>query len=161
MSIGSFPGDRRSDSIWQALDHLRTFGGLQGISETHFNITTTPVKLTGWDTIMSTAVNTTPDISDESITVDNGGKYEVFCQIACTTVASEELTFAIYVNGAALAIPMETKREIGTGGDIGSCSILGVIDLVAEDVVTIYVAAADADADLTVLNAQFWIKGML
>jgi hypothetical protein len=121
------------------------------------NIGTSGSKLTAF-TNEGNSHGTTPSHSNDQITIDIDGKYDVQfqCSFSCAQ-ASSDIAFRLRKNGSELNYG--ATRSIGTIGDNGSCSfIASAIDLVATDVLTIYVESDTATDDITVIDAQFSVR---
>jgi len=68
--------------------------------------------------------------ASDKITVTQAGHYEVKFQISFSGTNSSTVDFRINWNGVAQN-QLHCKRKLGTGGDVGSCSIVGIIDATA------------------------------
>jgi len=68
--------------------------------------------------------------ASDKITVTQAGHYEVKFQISFSGTNSSTVDFRINWNGVAQN-QLHCKRKLGTGGDVGSCSMVGIIDATA------------------------------
>jgi len=68
--------------------------------------------------------------ASDKITVTQAGHYDVKFQISFSGTNSSTVDFRINWNGVAQN-QLHCKRKLGTGGDVGSCSIVGIIDATA------------------------------
>jgi hypothetical protein len=110
--------------------------------------TTTPAKLTFADTDETAPKQTTPDHTDDSITIDVAGKWEVS---ACVSFSgSSSATFVVEARLDAIATGHKFIRKLGTGGDVGSASLCGQITVTAGQKVTLYVNNLAGSKSITV-----------
>jgi len=149
--------------IRDVLDSTDLIGEIKTVdgSTAQASLSTTPVKLTCF---AANGVNkgVTPDHTNDKLTIDAGGDgdYEVAIQLSFSGSNSTGFTFKVRKNGVETDAGCE--RKLGVGGDVGSCSIAGVIpSLVATDYLEIYVEADAASKSVTVTQAQFIAKRKL
>jgi hypothetical protein len=126
------------------------------------SIGTTPAKLTAFDT-NGNSNGITPDHSDDDLTVIVAGEYEVLVNLSFTGTASAEWIFEIYKNDVATGIrggPIPTNAtpdptHISFGGG-------RTINLVANDVLTVYVESDDGGGgdSITVVEGAFSLKSI-
>ena len=86
----------------------------------------------------------TPDHTNDHITCDNAGMYLATLSISADSVAgtAAEFAFSLYKNNGATEFPNVTvKRDMaaGAGGNHGSMSMSGIIDLAATDTIELWV----------------------
>ena len=122
--------------------------------DTGQSIGTTPEKVTGF-TDAGPSLSTTPSAPNDQIVVGEDGLYKLDAQLAFSGSVSEEFTIYLYVNG--VATDFGTHRVLGTGGDVGSCSILGYVSLSAGDAVSVYVNASAASKTFTLVDGQLLV----
>lgn len=136
------------------LSVLSGYGTISTISSlnTQGSITTAAAKVTGFDVDGQSASDVTPDHTDDSITVTVAGKYKVEGQFSFAGTASKTFRFRVRVNGVESTIGC--SRKLGTGGDVGSCGLNGILDLAASDIVTVYVDSTDGGVEIIVHDAQ-------
>lgn len=133
------------------------YGGLvsSGASEQTL-AETTPEKLEGF-TANLPASNTTPAFGTNQITATVAGDYAVAAQLAFSGNASKTYYLEVRIDDVVTGI--RTERKLGTGGDTGSCSLVGIITLAASEVVTLWVETdASITPGLTVAEAQLTIS---
>lgn len=87
--------------------------------------------------------NMTPDHTNDHITVVSAGMYLCTCSIAIASVGgggADTFGFSIYKNnGATEFVNCHAHRKLtGGGGDLGSVSISGIIDLAAADTIELW-----------------------
>ena len=98
----------------------------------------------------------TLDRANDKITASVDGVYAVFFQCGFSGSVATEYHFHAQKNGSTHMNELGTHRKIGTGGDVGSCSMLALVTLSANDFLQIYVEA-DSSANVTVEDAQFYM----
>lgn len=118
----------------------------------------TGAKLTCYTT-NGNSNGTTPDHTDDSITIGVAGNYDIAFQVSFSGTSSSTAAFRLRVNGAETSPVYGCTRKLGTAGDVGSASFLAPgVTLAVNDVVTIYVELDGATDDLTVVDSQFTVK---
>lgn len=86
----------------------------------------------------------TPSHSQDHITVDNAGKYLCTVSISFSGTGSVDWTFHVYKNNGTTKFDnVHTNRKLGAGGDIGSASMSGIIDLAENDTVELWMEHAE------------------
>lgn len=116
----------------------------------------TGAKLTCF-TANGNANGTTPDHTDDSITINVAGNYDVFFQCSFSGTNAAEVRFRLRVD--AVEQSFGCTRRLGVGGDIGSASFIAAgITLAAAEVITVYVEMDGATDDLTVGDAQLTVR---
>ena len=118
----------------------------------------TPAILTQWNTEgLSSGI--TVDSSTGLVTVTNTGVYEINMSISFSGSLSKTFVFEIYTNDIS-ASPQPTAtgfkmtRKLGTGGDVGSASLTGLVSLAAGDSTMIYASSSDGGTTITVHQSQ-------
>ncbi len=98
--------------------------------------------------------NTTPDHTNDHITIDVTGVYFVKAEMSFSGGSSDTYSFALYKNNKATILGVRTTRALGTGGDVGSASISTVVSLTATDTVEVWIQNETVGADATVQDAS-------
>lgn len=110
------------------------------------------VQVTVFDTNNSSN-NTTPDHTNDHITVTKAGKYLITVSIAVQNNAaqSHKVEFSLWKNnGATEYTNIHAHRSLSGGStDVGSISLSGIVDVSASDTLEIW-ADTDAAADRSV-----------
>lgn len=118
--------------------------------------TTTPSKITACWTANSPASNATPDEANGKITALVDGDYQFTFGISFEDGSNEEFTFELYIDAAGSGF--KCARKLGTGGDIGSTGMSGIISLTAGEEVSIYHSIGAGTSAITAEQAQLTIK---
>lgn len=134
----------------------------------HDNAATTSVSSAGWTQILifnanGESNNTTPDHTNDHITITQAGKYavDISLAVANNAGASHVVEFSMYINnGVTEFINIHAHRSLGAGTDIGSVSLSGIADLAASDTVELWATTSRAiasnitvsDVDLRVIK---------
>jgi hypothetical protein len=110
------------------------------------SITSTPVKLTGFDT-NGIASGTVPDHTTDDITISVAGDYLV--SGALSFVGSSNATFDIdiYINSTSTNYGFE--RKLGTGSDVGSGPLEALITCAVNDKINVFVSSPDGGTTIT------------
>ena len=122
---------------------------------------TEPVLLTAWNTDgLSSGI--TVSSSTGKMTVDNAGIYEVDLSISFSGTLSKTFVFEIYHDDVSAsptptATGFKMSRKLGTGGDVGSASLTGLISLAANDSIMIYFSSTDGGSSITVHQSQLMV----
>jgi len=83
--------------------------------------------------------NTTPDHSQDHITIIKKGKYLVTISLAFKGDASVEWDFRLGINnGSGFCLNVHTDRKLGAGGDVGSASLSGICDFAVGDTIELW-----------------------
>ena len=119
-------------------------------------VTTTPVKLTGFTVNVAGLGGMTPDFTDNSIQVNLDGAYLVLAQISFS--GSVNQGFEIHVNIDGVETPFGVHRKIGTGGDVGSATIIAPLTgLSSGEKIELYINTdPSGTAQLTIVDAQLF-----
>ena len=116
----------------------------------------TPRKIAAF-TVDGLALNTTPDATtNNAITIDADGVYEVFAQVSFSGTASKTYHLEIYSNTTPSTF--EGHRKLGTAGDVGSASCMGLLTLSETDQVSVYHYTSDGGTAFTVSDAQLIVN---
>lgn len=129
---------------------------VQGNSTAETTVDSTPRLITAWNT-NGASNNMTPTHSTDSIDVNDSftGVFSVDVSISFSGTLSSTYQIEIYVyDGASWnASGFAMDRKLGTGGDVGSASISGIVTLGTGDKIGLYQSTTDGSA-MTVTEAQ-------
>ena len=118
------------------------------------NIGTTGTLLTAYTNEISSSV-ITASAANDNFTVSLDGYYRLTFGCSFSATNGAIVKFRVRVNGVEK--PFGTTRNVGSG-DIGSCGFVGLLDLVAGNVVTIYVHSNGATDDVNISDSQCVLK---
>lgn len=121
------------------------------------SLDTTAAKLTGFAANGSSA-GTTPDHSNDRITVGTDGIYLVHGQFSA--IGETGTTYILQLRNNAAAVDQAKAKFTAsmTVGDVASISFIGLVSLSANDMLTVYGESDDAGgADLTLVEAQLTV----
>lgn len=139
------------------------YGGIynQATGTAEFNLSTNFIKITGSFTgDMISTDNITPDYANDKITINHAGSYFVGMQLSFHGLASAVINGAIFIDGV-VQDQIRFRRKLGTGGDVGSASAMGLITITGTPVDLDFRAKADAGTPAFGLEAgQVWIYGV-
>jgi len=82
---------------------------------------------------------TTPDHTNDHITIDEDGDYNLRADVSFSGGNSNTLSFAIFKNNGATQLTTRATRKLGTGGDVGNAGISGQATLSATDTVELWI----------------------
>jgi hypothetical protein len=125
------------------------------------SVNATPALLTAWNTDgLSSGI--TVSSATGKLTVANAGIYEIDLSISFSGTLSKTFVFEIYQDDvSASPTPTATNfkmtRKLGTGGDVGSASLTGLVSLAANDSIMIYVSSTDGGTDVVVHQSQLLV----
>lgn len=103
--------------------------------------------------------NCTPDHTNDHITIDNAGRYLVTLSCTVNSVGGGGADLVKLQmqknNGATPFANLHAHRKLGTGGggDTGSISISGIIDVAATDTIEVWIANDSSTDNLLVSDA--------
>ncbi len=116
-------------------------------------VATTYVQFLGFG-VDGESKNATPDHTNDHITIDKAGKYLVTLSLHCESVAGPAQVFAFEVrknNGGTIFNNLHAHRQMtGGGGDIGSVTLSGIIDLAATDTVELWTTNDTTDDNVLI-----------
>lgn len=95
----------------------------------------------------------TVSAANDRITVAADGAYRIDFFVSFSGTVSTTFEFSVHVNQVD-AGEIGLARRLGTGGDVGSASMGGILDLNAGDEIEIYVKADGAGKSITPQYAQ-------
>jgi hypothetical protein len=121
------------------------------------SVDTTPIIIPTWDEAGPTN-GCTVNATAGTITVGTAGKYLAMVQISFEGSNATVYECHLRVNGAEQSAGFH--RYLGTGTDRGSASFQTLLDLSANDVISVYVEA-DKSADFEPIDAQFTVVGVV
>jgi len=98
-----------------------------------------------------------PSHADDRITVNEHGTYWIFCQVSFSGTANTEYDLDVFINGAENEA-LHAYRKIGTGNDIGSASLGGLVHLDAGDYAELWVGASGDGKDFTLKHGQLIVS---
>jgi hypothetical protein len=157
ISSGSFEFGDQTSGNWQELesDGSPIYHGSAGMAHASIwvrgNTTQTAIAVAGTYVQFvgfannGSAKNATPDHTNDHITIDEAGVYDVVCSITLESVgggAADTISFELRKNnGATTFNEVHTHRKLaGGGGDIGAATMSGQITLAEDDTLEIWVA---------------------
>jgi len=117
---------------------------------------------TGWTKLTQFDSNgesqgVTVDATNNKITLDTAGKYLTVVQLSFSGTGSVTWNLAVYWNGSIVAGAC-AERKLGTGGDVGSVSILGIVDASsAGNDIEVYVNPDGSSKDIVITHAQLTV----
>lgn len=108
----------------------------------------------------SPADGATPDHTNDHITIDATGTYEVRLNCSFSGSASDTYQVAVRINdGASQAGNVLRSRGLGVGGDVGACNAGDIVALTLGDTVEMWVrCTTDAGNNITVENANLYVR---
>jgi len=117
-----------------------SFGGISvynnGTADTVATATWT--QLTRFDT-NDPSNNTTPDNTNDHITITKAGKYLVTMSCAFSGDPNVTWTGGVWKNNGGTQITnLQAHRKLGAGGDVGSVSAIGIADFALNDTIEIW-----------------------
>jgi hypothetical protein len=132
--------------------------GVMSVQENAVAETTTdatPRKIAVFDTDGPENNMTVDSATGNDITADVAGTYIVVAQCSFSGSASDEYHIEIYVDAAASGF--EGHRKLGVGGDLGSCSCVGIVALAIGEAVSLYHWSSSGGTSFTANDAQIAI----
>lgn len=156
---GSFSVDKNGNLETSG---LLTGRGVYGAMYANGNVTAeptvdaTPRNIEAWNTDGLANGIVVDSTTDNDVTVPSAGIYEVQASISFGGSLSSTFLITIYKNGSPTDLTME--RKLGTGGDVGSCSLVGLVQCAASDVIELYQSSSDGGTAMTIREAQLVVK---
>ena len=136
------------------------YGGLyvEDGSTAETTVDATPRIVEAFTTAMSTGSEATSSTTAGTVTITDAGDYRVDTQFSFSGSLSKTYEVEVYVDGVGTGIKCE--RLLGTGGDVGSASVSGIVSLTAGQVVSLYQSSTDGGTTITISNAQLVVNGL-
>jgi hypothetical protein len=94
----------------------------------------------------------TVDTAASKITVAAAGDYLVVAGVCFSGTLSKTYVVEVYIDTTGTNLKLE--RKLGTGGDVGSAHVSGIITLAAGEDVSIYQSTTDGGSAFTIQNGQ-------
>ena len=124
-------------------------------------LSTSWAKITGsfqGDTVSST--NVTPTFADSLIAIGLPGVYFVGVQASFSGGNNAIVEGAVYLDGARQE-SIRFRRKLGTGGDVGSASAIGILNVTGSSMNLEFYAKADAGTpNFKLESGQVWCYGL-
>jgi len=120
----------------------------------------TPVLFDAFDEEVS-GVNAVTSIANNTIEPTIDGTFEINFQVSFSGTGGSVVTFEIWkdIGGTPTATPFRVVRMLGTGGDVGSCSILGaIVNLAANEQIAIYAYCDGENDDINTYETQLIMR---
>ena len=130
------------------------YGGLYVVGGVTAEAGAAAAKVAAFTTVMPSSSACTPSAATDDITVTDAGDYWVAAQVSLSGTLSETYTIEFRIDGVATNIKF--TRKIGTGGDVGSASLVGILTLAAGEAVSLY-QESDGAGVMTIENAQLTV----
>ena len=108
------------------------------------NLADTPIKAAG-ETLGTNCYGFSHSTNRLTYTGDVGRMFAIDCAFSVSCSGATQSIMHLYKNGEAIA-GAHIERKIGTGGDIGAGSVIGLVRLKKDDYVELW-CETDADAD--------------
>lgn len=153
-AIGSISAQDLRDFLVTAMGGYASIKTVDGVTP-QGSISTTPVLLTTW-AVDGDANGLTPDHTTDSITIDVSGVYHVDCDISFA--GSGTTVFEVHLRVDGVEVDEGFHRKLGTGGDEGSAGFNGIISLLANEVLTVYIEADGSGKSVTPSDAQLTVN---
>ena len=111
-------------------------------TETTISASGTPVQITIFDTNGESNGGTTPDHTNDHITINKAGRYMINISATVNSVAGAASRFEMTCkknNGASEIITHINRNLAGGGGESGVISMSGIADLAANDTIEVWI----------------------
>lgn len=141
-----YVADGLGSGSWEPSDNNTSHGSIYSVDSDAVSIGsigTTSQKFAGFAS-NGPSLNTTPDASNDQITIGSAGNYFInFTTSFATTATGDAGTyeFRVRVNGVESVIGL--KRAMSGSSDTGSATGSGILTLALNDVITVYVESDD------------------
>jgi hypothetical protein len=98
---------------------------------------------------------TVDSTTGNDITANVAGIYMVNAQCSFSGTVSSEFHLEIYVDTTGSGF--EGHRKLGSGGDLGSCSVVGIVALAIGEAVSLYHWSSDGGSSFVANDTQIAI----
>jgi len=149
----------RTDDLSDIVNVARHYGSLYVHNGTTAITATTSLGiLTTWADA-GAFVGITPSTVSSTLTISRTGTYQLACNFSFSGDANVTFEFHTFKNTTE-DLEYGTIRKIGSGGDVGSCALVGTFSANPSDVISIRSKADAASSAYTLRYAQFLIKAI-
>jgi len=100
---------------------------------------------------------TTPDHTNDHITVNDDGVYKVSAVISFSGGTGDTISFAVFKNNGATQLTTRGTRELGAT-DVGNATIQGLADLSVNDTIELWIQNETNSTDVTIEDATLIIE---
>ena len=120
---------------------------------------TTPVLSTQWNANGLSSSGITPDHTTDTIAISNAGIYRAHAQFSFSGTVNAEFVLELYssLNDTPIATGIKTIRKLGGGGDVGSCSFIGYVQLLENDEIGVFVNSIAGGQQIVIEEARLII----
>ena len=94
----------------------------------------------------------TVDTANSKITAAAAGDYLISAGVSFSGTISKTFVVEIYIDTTGTNLKLE--RKLGTGGDVGSAHVSGIITLAVGEDVSLYQSTTDGGSAFTIQNGQ-------
>ena len=115
-------------------------------------ITDTPVKLEGF-TRNTHHHGIDGEHQNNRILITHGGDHLITAQMSFSGTVVQLVTIEVYMNDEPTGV--KTERKLGTGGDVGSASITGIIHIEDNSEIDLRVNSSGPTIEITPTQVQF------
>jgi len=124
---------------------------VEGGAVAESTVDATPRQITAWVT-NGASNGTTPDQANDHITIDTAGVYLVIACVSFSGSASKTFRIEIYLD--TTGTNFSCIRKLGSGGDVGSASVMGLVTCTASQEISVYQSSTDGGTAMTVSDAS-------
>lgn len=125
---------------------------VEGNSTAEATTDATPRKIAGPTFVQKIAEGLSVDEANNMITIDTAGDYYVMASICFSGSLSDTFNVTIYQDTTSSNLTLE--RKLGTGGDIGSANVSGIISCAADEDISLYHSSSDGGNAFTATDMQ-------
>jgi len=161
---GSLPGttlslpDAVADAIGLNIEYGEIYNNSTGTAVV--SLSTSWAKITGsFQGNTASSANVTPDYLNDRITINAVGVYFVGVQASFSGGTSAVVEGAVYLGGIRQE-SIRFRRKLGTGGDVGSASAIGILIVTGTGVDIEFYARTDSGTpNFKLESGQVWLYG--
>jgi len=129
---------------------------VEGGSTAEATVDATPRKIAAFTT-KGPEVGVTSSTTTDNVTVAEAGDYFVSANVSFSGTLSSTYNVTVYIDTTSTNLTLE--RKLGTGGDVGSAGLSGLVTCAAGEAISLYQSTADGSA-MTVTDAQLTVIRM-
>lgn len=126
------------------------------ISGTQSDFGANAVQVTSFDTNGESS-NSTPDHTNDHITIDVAGTYLIQCSLSFSNGSSDTISFAFFKNNKDTQLGTRGTRKLGTGGDVGNAGLIAIATLAVGDTVEIWIQNEAASANILIEDGSLQV----
>lgn len=124
---------------------------VEGNAGAESTVDATPRQIAALDT-KGVEVGLTVDTANQYILIAAAGDYLVVANASFSGTLNKTFNVTVYLDTTSTNLTLE--RKLGTGGDVGSAGVSGIVTCAVGEYISLYQSSTDGGSAMTVSDAQ-------